>query len=119
MSYFIFTFAEILGILLLAAFAKGMIGIVPAGLVVVVMLALSFHVLARGDRPDGTSIRMASFAAALWYASILGGKLVLEFRGGLTTVIAVLFTIFVVVLAGFATWSVLERPLDYDVDEAV
>ncbi len=119
MSYFIFAIAEILGVLLLGAFAYGMIGVVPAGLVVIVMLALSFHVLARGDRPDGTSIRMASFAAALWYATILGGKLVFEFRGGLTTVIAVLFTLFTLVLAGFATWSVLERPLDYDVDEAV
>lgn len=119
MSYFIFFIGELLGVLLLGAFAKGLIGIVPAFLVVVTMLALSFHVLARGDRPDGTSIRMASFAAVLWYASILGGKLVFEFRGAMVTTIALLFTLFCVVLAGFATWSVLERPLDYDVDEAV
>lgn len=119
MSYFIFLIAEVLGMLLLGAFAKGLIGILPAGLVVVVMLALSFHVLARGDRPDGTSIRMACFAAVLWYASILGGKLVFEFRDGMTTTGAVFFTLFTLVLAGFATWSVLERPLDYDVDEVV
>lgn len=118
MSYFIFFVAEILGVILLGAFAKGLIGILPAGLVVIVMLTLSFHVLARRDKPDGTSIRMASFAAVLWYAAILGGKLVFEFRGGLTTVVAVLFTLFVIVLAAFATWAVHERPLDYDVEEA-
>jgi hypothetical protein len=118
MSYFIFAVAEIVGIILLAAFAKGLIGILPAGLVVIVMLSLSFHVLARRDKPDGTSIRMASFAAALWYATILGGKLVFENRGGMTTVVAVLFTLFTLVLAAFATWSVHERPLDYDVEEA-
>lgn len=117
MSYFIFFFTELLGALLLGAFAKGLIGVVPAGLVVVVMLALSFHVLARGDRPDGTSIRMASFAAVLWYASILSGKLMMEHRDGFTTGMAGLFCLFCIVLAAFATWSVLERPLDYDVDE--
>jgi hypothetical protein len=116
MSFVIFLAAELLGVLLLAGFAKGVVGVVPAALAVLNMLVLSFHVLARRDKPDGTSIRMASFASVLGYAAILGGKLTLEMRSGLITTGAGLFTLFCIVLAGFAAWSVIERPLDIDVE---
>jgi hypothetical protein len=117
MSWFTFVIAEILGALLVGGFAFGLIGIVPAFLVMIGMLALSFHVMARDPRPDGTSIRMACFATALWYATILGGTLFLEMRAWPITIAALLFTLFTGVLTAFAVWSIIERPLDYDVDE--
>ena len=117
MSWFIFFIAEIIGALLLGAFAYGLIGIVPGFLVLVGMLALSFHAMARNPRPDGTSIRMACFATALWYATILGGTLFLEMRAWPITLGAFLFTTFTGVLTAFAVWSIIERPLDYDVEE--
>ena len=118
MSWFIFIIAEIIGALLLGGFAYGIIGTIPAFLVIIGMLALSFHVMARDPRPDGTSIRMASFATALWYATILGGTLFLEMRAWPITLGAGLFTVFTGVLTAFAAWSIVERPLDYDVEEA-
>lgn len=116
MSYVIFLMAELFGALMLFGFAKGIIGIAPAFVAMVIMLALSFHVLARRDKPDGTSIRMASFAAVLGYAAIFGAKLTAEYRGILITISAALFTLFCICLAGFAAWSVVERPLDIDVE---
>lgn len=117
MSWFIFIIAEILGALFIGGFAFGLIGIVPAFLVMLGMLALSFHVMARNPKPDGTSIRMACFATALWYGTILGGTLVLEMRAWPITISALFFTIFTAVLTIFAVWSIIKRPLDYDVDE--
>jgi uncharacterized protein involved in response to NO len=118
MSYLIFIMAEIIGLLFMLATWKGIFGLVPSFLAVLVMIALSFHVLAREPKPDGTSIRMASFSAMLWYASILCGKLMLENRGWATNLGAGAMLLITAAIAVFSTWSVLERPLDYDVDEA-
>jgi hypothetical protein len=118
MSYLMFMVVEILGLLVMAGTYKGIFSLAVAFLCMIVMLALSFHVFARDPRPDSTSIRMASFAGVLWYASVFSGKLFLEFRSWTVTLCAGLFMLLTITVAGFATWSVLERPLDYDVDEA-
>lgn len=118
MSYLMFVVVEILGLLVMAGAYKGIFSLTVAFLCVIVMLALSFHVFARDPRPDSTSIRMASFAGVLWYATVFSGKLLLEFRSWSVTLCAGIFMILALTVAGFATWSVLERPLDYDVEEA-
>ena len=113
-----FAITEGLGLLALFGTWKGIFGLPTAGLFVVVMLALSFHVMARDPRPDATSIRMACFAAVLWYGAILSGKLVLEFRDWKTTLAAGAFCAITAIIAAFATLSVLERPTHYDLEEA-
>lgn len=118
MSFIVFLVALGFGFLLLFLTWKGLFGLGFAFLVVLAMLGLSFHVMARDPRPDGTSVRMACFATALWYASFFAGKLFLEFRSVTVTLVSGLAFLLIATVAGFATWSVIERPLDYDVDEA-
>jgi hypothetical protein len=118
MSIILFLVSQGLGFLALYLTWKGLFGLGFAFMVVVTMLALSFHVLARDPRPDGTSVRMACFATMLWYGTFLSGKLLLEFRGVMITVAALIAMLLLGTIAAFATWSVIERPLDYDVDEA-
>lgn len=117
MSYLMFIVLEAINGLLLYGTYRGVFGLIPGFLFVSVMLALSFHVMARQPRPDATSVRMACFSAALWDAFILSGKLFLEFRSWEITIAAGLFALLAGTIAAFAAWSVLERPLDYDVDE--
>lgn len=118
MSYLIFFMAEVFGLLFMLATWKGVFGLMPSFLAVVIMMALSFHVLARNPKPDGTSIRMASFSAMLWYCSVLCGKLMLENRGWAISLGAFVMMAITATIAAFASYSVLQRPLDYDVDEA-
>lgn len=118
MTYIMLAIVEGLGLLILYATWRGIFGLGVASLFVLVMLATSFHILARDPRPDATSSRMACFAAGLWYGAILSGKLFLEFRTWPITLGAGLFCLLCAVIAGFATVSVLERPLDYDVEES-
>lgn len=118
MSLILFLVAEAIGFLGLYLTWRGVFDLVFAAMLVVVMLTLSFHVLARQPRPDGTSVRMACFAAMLWYATLLSAKLAMEFRSATVTAVASLAFLLVGAVAAFASWSVLERPLDYDVEEA-
>lgn len=118
MSHLIFAVAELVGLLFMLATWKGVFGIVPTFFAMIVMIALSFHVLARDPKPDGTSIRMASFAAMLWYGAILSTKLALEGRGWTITLCASAMALLTACTAAFASYSVVERPLDYDVEEA-
>lgn len=118
MTIILFIVAEAIGFLALYLTWKGVFGLGFAFLVVIVMLALSFHVLARDPKPDGTSVRMACFATMLWYATLLAGKLTLEFRSVMITLTAACAMLLVGTIAAFATWSVIQRPLDYDVEEA-
>ncbi len=118
MSIFIFIVAEIVGFIFMLAAWKGVFGLIPAFFAMVVMIVLSFHVLARDPKPDGTSVRIASVSAVLWYAVILCVKLALENRSWAITVAAVGLALLTSAIAIFATYSVIERPLQYDVEEA-
>ena len=118
MTLIVFAVAEIVGLLSLLGAWKGVFGLPVAFLAMLVMLALSFHVLARDPRPDGTSVRMASFAAMCAYGSILCGKLALEWRGVLITTLAVLLGMLLASVAAATVLAVTERPLRYDVEEA-
>lgn len=118
MSFIVFLVAQALGFLMLFLTWKGVFGLGFAFLVVVAMLGLSFHVLARDPKPDGTSVRMACFATMLWYASFFAGKLFLEFRSLTITTASGIGFLLIATVAAFATWSVIQRPLDYDVEEA-
>ena len=112
-----FAIAELLGFGILYLTWKSIFSLFAAALIVLTMLALSFHVMARDPKPDSTSIRMACFAAILFYGSILSGSLFFEFRSFWITTGSGLFCLITGVIGAFAAVSVLERPLDYDVEE--
>jgi hypothetical protein len=113
-----FIFAEAVGLFGLYLTWKGVFGLGFAFLLVLVMLALSFHVMARNPRADATSTMMGCFSAMLWYMAFLAGKIFLEFRGWTITLAAFAFMAIVGAVAIASTWSVIERPTDYDVEEA-
>lgn len=117
MAYMMFLVMEIAGGVILFGTWKGVFSISIAFLAMLVMLTLSFHVLARNPRPDSTSIRMACFAAAFGYGAILAINLVFEFRNWTTTICAGLFGIATLITAIAATWSVLERPAEVDFED--
>lgn len=115
MSYVMFLVAEILGAIILYLTHRGVFDLVTAFFTVVIMLGLSYHVMVR--KPDGTSIRMACFTAALWLASLFFANLFLEFRSTLITLGAALLFIATTIAAGFSTYALIQRPTDVDLAE--
>ncbi len=118
MTIVLFIVAQALGFFGLYLTWRGVFDLGFAFMLVVTMLGLSFHVMARDPRPDATSVRIACFATMLWYATFLSAKLLFEYRSLAISVMAGLFMVFVGSIAAFATWSVVTRPLQYDVEEA-
>ncbi|AXK44071.1 hypothetical protein [Erythrobacter aureus] len=108
MSYVMFVVAQLIGAAILYFTYRGVFDLFTAFVDVVLMLALSYHVMVR--KPDATGIRMACFTAALWMATLLSGRLFFEFRG-IGTSLASLFVFLVVGgAAAVGTWSVVRYP---------
>lgn len=114
MSYLIFAMAEAFGLAFFWAASKGIIGLAPAFLAMLVMLANAYHVLVR--KPGGSGIRMASFVAALCYFAILSGKLFFEFRGMGITFGALTAMLITSAAAGIGIVALIREPVmgDYD-----
>ncbi len=114
MSYVMFVVTQLLGAALLYFTYRGVFDLITASATVVLMLALSFHVMVR--KPDATSIRMACFTAALWMAALLSARLFLEFRGFFVCLSSLIVFLITGGAAFFATLSLIREPTALDLD---
>lgn len=108
MSYVMFVVTQLIGAAILYFTYRGVFDLFTAGMTVILMLALSFHVMVR--KPDTTGIRMACFTAALWMATLLSGRLFFEFRGIGTSIASLIVFLVVGAAAAAGTWSVIRYP---------
>lgn len=114
MSYVMFIAAEAICAAILYFTYRGVFDIYTAFVTVILMLALSFHVMVR--KPDSTSIRMACFTTSLWLAALFSARLFLEFRGIGTSAVALIIFLISAGAAGASTYALLQRPLELDVE---
>lgn len=114
MHYMMFGLIQAIGFAILYFTYRGVFDLITAGLAVCIMLALSFHVIAR--KADSISTRVACFTAALWFAGFLAGRLFFEFRDWGTTLIAAIFCFICVAPAVVSTIGLATRPADMDID---
>lgn len=115
MSYVMFLMAEMLGAAILYFTYRGVFDLLTAFLTVVVMLALSYHVMVR--KPDGTSIRMACFTFALWIAAFFFANLFFDLRNFWITLGAGVLLLLTAGAAAFSTYGLIRRPTDLDLVE--
>lgn len=111
MPYVMFVFVELAAAAILYGTPRGIFALPIGFLSVILMLGLSFHVMARQPRPDGGSVRFACFGAAFWLAAILSLSLVFEFRSWAITAGATLFCLVTTITAIAASWIAWDNPV--------
>lgn len=115
MTYLMFIMTELLGGVFLYFAYVGIFDMATSFAIVILMLALSFHVMVR--KPDATGIRLACFTTVLWMSSVISGRLAFEFRGWAITLGAFLVFIITISAAALATYAIILRPSSLDLGE--